>query len=309
MPGQEFYTTPAACCVHANRARTFAQGASVRGRKERGSLSVPQEGRKRMRPRVLHRHLLPVPSMQILNKSCVLPASRSAQGPCCLSYGACRSSCLGGLGSGTRAGVLRHVPGKKEGAGGAALLYARLEFQGQRAGPVRVGGPRYREVGNQEGLEGLRDGARQGPHHSRRHGEEKTVRVHRKTGGGCRPCGFLAAVATCVCCRGPVGRPASPLCAAESTPLRARRRDRSKRRETLRSGSPPGPVRASRAGSDTSAMVPSSFAMWKNLRLPHAGALPRTPVLRGMGRPTAMSRIRCTRVWRRALAPWASSSR
>ena len=76
MPGQEFYTTPAACCVHANPPRTFAQGAGVRGRKERGSLSVPQAGRKQWSRRQnaaksSTRHLLPVPSMQILKPVCL----------------------------------------------------------------------------------------------------------------------------------------------------------------------------------------------------------------------------------------------
>ena len=32
MPAQEFYTTPAACCVHANPPRIFARGAGVPGK-------------------------------------------------------------------------------------------------------------------------------------------------------------------------------------------------------------------------------------------------------------------------------------
>ena len=82
MPVQEFYTTPAACCVHANPPRTFVQGAGLRGRKERGTLSVPQAGRKQWSrtqnaAKSSTRHLLPVESMQILNPVCLKLSDQS----------------------------------------------------------------------------------------------------------------------------------------------------------------------------------------------------------------------------------------
>ena len=87
MPVQEFYTTPAACCVHANPPRTFVQGAGLRGRKERGTLSVPQAGRKQWSrtqnaAKSSTRHLLPVASMQILNPVCLKLSNQSKLNPC-----------------------------------------------------------------------------------------------------------------------------------------------------------------------------------------------------------------------------------
>ena len=87
MPVQEFYTTPAACCVHANPPRTFVQGAGLRGRKERGTLSVPQAGRKQWSrtqnaAKSSTRHLLPVESMQILNPVCLKLSDQSKLNPC-----------------------------------------------------------------------------------------------------------------------------------------------------------------------------------------------------------------------------------
>ena len=91
-----------------------------------------------------------------------------------------------------------------------------------------------------------------------------------------------------------------------------RRLSRAHASDLMVAGSPACSYSSVRGSKRGSTFGPGVALPWplhglkRQSRPTHAGTLPRAPVLRGMGRPTAMSRIRCTRVWRRALAPWAS---